>query len=272
MSDFTKFKIGIALALLGVPFTLQPLVKELETVGFLLAGTKVRVLWLFYGTSGLLGLSVYIFALAAVREQPPRWLETGGNVAYACALGVPPLYVLLWASTLLVTLVQPFFNQPLLKHILSFVLGTVSAIPVAALTRFVAQLLAKRDRSARVDQLETAEVRHLDRARELLNAGHYDLSIFESFRAAEAALSGALEGAGVRPRRATELFEAGVTAQIISRDHAQPYHQLRSLRNTAAHKEVPMTASEAETALATAKALLGAMRRAWVPSDSQEAA
>lgn len=58
MSEFAKFKIGIALALLGVLFTLQPLVKELEGVAVVVLRLQLRLVWFFYATSALLGLSV----------------------------------------------------------------------------------------------------------------------------------------------------------------------------------------------------------------------
>lgn len=265
MSDFTKFKIGIALALLGVLFTLQPLVKEIEALGFVLLGIQFKLPWFFYGISALLGLSVYLYAVAAVREQPPRWFETAGNVAYACALAVPPFFILLWLSSVAVAVVRSAFAQPLLLHLMSGLLGAASAMTVATLTRFVARVLANRDRTSRVDQLETAEVFHLDRARQLHTSGHYDLSVLESFRAVEAALSAALEARDVRPRRPVDLLGAAVSAELLPREQAVLYQRLRTARNSAVHKETPTTGDQAGTALDTAKAILGGMRREREP-------
>jgi len=269
MSDFTKFKIGVALALLGVLFTLQPLVKQAESVAFPLVGFQVKLIWFFYATSALLGLSVYTYALAAVRQEPPRWVETVGNVAYACALAVPPLYVLLWISSLLAGVAGPILKEPWLQFAVSSLLGAAATIASGKLSRVVATVLGRRDKTARVDKLQTAEVFHLDRAKHLLESGLYDLSVLESFRAVEAALGAALEASDIRPRRAVQLFDTAVSAEVISKGLAGAYHELRALRNSAVHKHAPIGKAQADAAIEMAKTILEGIRRQWIGTSEE---
>ncbi len=86
MAEFTKLKIGFALALLGTLFALHPLLDRTPDLGFLYLGYRLEVLHAYALTSGLLGLCVYLYAVTLLNDHPHSWsigiyttLDSGGD-------------------------------------------------------------------------------------------------------------------------------------------------------------------------------------------------
>ena len=69
MSEFVKTKIGFALALLGVLFTVHPIVESFTNFGPTIGFIKFKLIYFYYGFAGLLSFSVYGYALDFIRDK-----------------------------------------------------------------------------------------------------------------------------------------------------------------------------------------------------------
>jgi len=101
MTEFTKLKIGFALALLGSLFALHPLLDRSPDLGFLYLGHRLEVAHAYAPTSGLLGLCVYLYAVTLLDDHPHSLRERTGNSAYALAVLVLPVFGGLFLSAAL---------------------------------------------------------------------------------------------------------------------------------------------------------------------------
>jgi HEPN domain-containing protein len=187
MSEFTKTKIGFALALLGTLFALHPFLDPYADRGFDYLGFDLRIFYAYSLTAALLSLCVYLYAVALMSERPHSWCERTGNHAYALAILVLPMYGGLYLSALLA-------EQVAVSHV-AWAAPTV-AIGLGVGWILLSQLVAWRirvrlgaqDRIAKMAQLAQQEVESLQRARELFESQHYDISVVEAWKALEARL------------------------------------------------------------------------------------
>ena len=191
MAEFTKLKIGFALALLGTLFALHPLLDRSPDRGFLYLGLDLKVVHAYALTSGLLGLCVYLYAVTLLNDHPHSWSEWAGNRTYGLAVMVVPIYVGLYVSAMLADRVA-----------VSHVAWAAPAVAVGlgsgwvALSQVVAwrinRRLGERDRASKMEQLAKQEATSIQQAKALLDGEHYDLCVVESWRALEARLRRAL--------------------------------------------------------------------------------
>jgi len=191
MTEFTKLKIGFALALLGTLFALHPLLDRAPGLGFIYLGYRLEVLHAYALTSGLLGLCVYLYAVTLLSDRPHSWFERTGNSAYGLAIMVLPIYGGLFLSAALAERVA-----------LSHLAWAAPAVAVGlgagwvALSQVVAwrirRRLGERDRASRIEQLAKQEAESLDQAAQLFASDHYDLCVVEAWRALESRLRQAL--------------------------------------------------------------------------------
>jgi HEPN domain-containing protein len=191
MTEFTKLKIGFALALLGTLFALHPLLDRWPDLGFEYLGYRLQVAHAYALTSGLLGLCVYLYAVTLLSDRPHTWGERTGNSIYALAVLVLPIYGGLFLSAALaekVALTHVAWAAPVVA--VGFGFGWIALTQVFAWR--IRRRLGEQDRFSKMEQLASQEARSLDQARALLASDHYDLSVVEAWRALEARLRQAL--------------------------------------------------------------------------------
>jgi hypothetical protein len=179
MTEFTKLKIGFALALLGTLFALHPLLDRWPDLGFVYLGYRLQVAHAYALTSGLLGLCVYLYAVTLLSDRPHSWGERTGNSIYALAVLVLPIYGGLFLSALLaekVALTHVAWAAPVVAT--GFGFGWIALTQVFAWR--IRRRLGEQDRVSKMDQLASQEARSLDQARELFANDHYDLSVVEA--------------------------------------------------------------------------------------------
>jgi len=172
MTEFTKLKIGFALALLGALFALHPLLDRTPDLGFVYLGYRLEVMQAYALTSGLLGLCVYLYAVTLLNDHPHSWFERTGNGTYALAILVGPIYAGLYLSAL--------------------GMGAGWVILSQVIAWRIRRRLGERDRASKMEQLAKQEADSLDQARQLFASDHYDLCVVEAWRALEARLRQAL--------------------------------------------------------------------------------
>jgi HEPN domain-containing protein len=191
MTEFTKLKISFALALLGTLFALHPFVDPFSERGFLYLGYDLKVFYAYSLTAGLLSICVYLYAVTLLSERPHSWFEKTGNSSYALAILVVPVFAGLYLSAKLaerVAVSHVAWAAPAVAAGLG--LGWVSLSQLVAWR--IRGRLGERDRTAKLAQLARQEVESLNKAREMFESDHYDLSVVESWRALEARLRQAL--------------------------------------------------------------------------------
>lgn len=191
MTEFTKLKIGFALALLGTLFALHPLLDRSPDLGFVYLGYRLEVAHAYALTSGLLGLCVYLYAVTLLNEHSHSWCERTGNTTYALAIMVLPIYGGLFLSAELA-------DRVALSHLawaapaVAIGLGVGWIVLSQVFTWRIRRRLGERDRVSRIEQLARQEAESLDQARALFESEHFDLAVVEAWRALEARLRQAL--------------------------------------------------------------------------------
>jgi hypothetical protein len=191
MAEFTKLKIGFALALLGTLFALHPLLDRAPDLGFFYLGYDLKVSHAYALTSGLLGVCVYLYAVTLLNDHSHSWCERAGNSIYGLAIMVLPIYVGLFFSALLAERVA-----------VSHVAWAAPAVAVGmgsgwvVLSQVVAwrirRRLGERDRASKMEQLAKQEATSLQQAKLLFDGEHFDLCVVEAWRALESRLRRAL--------------------------------------------------------------------------------
>jgi HEPN domain-containing protein len=259
MTEFTKTKITFALALLGTLFALHPFLAAYLDSGFPYLDYDLKLFYAYALTGGLLAASVYFYAVALVSERPSSWLERTGNYTYALAVIVPPLYAGLYLASLL----EQRLNESQLGWLARAAPAVALGVGLAWL--LLSQLLAWRlrrrmgdqDRVAKASQLAEQEIHALNRAREMFDGGHYDLSVIEAWRAIEARLRRVL----LRKHLVTgeespqAMIDTAVRAGLLGEHARSLLQELRRQWNVAVSTE-PLNREAAETAVRAARDIL----------------
>jgi HEPN domain-containing protein len=196
MTEFTKLKITFALALLGTLFALHPLLDRFADWGFLYLGYDLKVFYAYSLTSGLLSLCVYLYAVTLLNDRPHSWCERTGNSTYALAILVVPIYAGLYLSAKLaerVAVSHVAWAAPVVA--LGLGAGWIALSQLVAWR--IRRRLGEQDRVSKMTQLASQEIESLNRARELFDSQHYDLSVVEAWRALEARLRQVLLSRGI---------------------------------------------------------------------------
>jgi hypothetical protein len=191
MAEFTKLKIGFALALLGTLFAMHPLLDRTPDLGFVYLGYRLKVLHAYALTSGLLGACVYLYAVTLLHDHPHAWWERTGNAVYGLAILVLPIYAGLFLSAALA-------EQVAVSHVawaapaVAAGLGSGWVLLTQVLAWRIRRQLGERDRSSRMAQLAKQEALSLSQAAALFDSEHFDLCVVEAWRALESRLRQAL--------------------------------------------------------------------------------
>jgi HEPN domain-containing protein len=191
MAEFTKLKIGFALALLGTLFALHPLLDRTPDAGFFYLGYHLKVLHAYALTSGLLGMCVYLYAVTLLNDHPHSWCERAGNAIYGLAIMVLPIYGGLFLSAMLAERVA-------VSHVawaapaVAVGLGSGWVILSQVVAWRIRRRLGERDRASKMEQLAKQEAASLDQARAMFESEHFDLCVVEAWRALESRLRQAL--------------------------------------------------------------------------------
>lgn len=269
MTEYTKTKITFTLSLLAVLFVFYQILRELGPVGFTFFGLFLEIRLFYYAIVFLIGVAVYTHAIAFIRDRPVVIAECVGNTAYAMAIAVPALCVLLWITSWLARFVVFVSKSIVFGAITSIVLGVLSSVSAILVYGRLRLTLNLMDRKARVLQLSMEEVSHIDRASMMFQAGHYDLSVFEAFRAIESALQSAVAGRQISIRNTgfRGLLDASLKGKVLPQEMERIIEDIRILRNRAAHAEEPISATSAQHVLEQTRKILGAIIREVEPGE-----
>lgn len=274
MNEFTKNKIAFAVALLAALFTITPIISDIGSWGFEVFSLTLQVNHLYYFLSGVLTLSVYIYGLQFLTERQFKQLQVTGDIFYAIALVSPPLYVSLYLLTLSINLVTKLLQVPFATEVLINILSSIIGALATQLISRIVKAFGRKDRQARVENIQKEEDAILIRAKQLLNDGYFDLTIVECFKVIELTLRKALVARDIQVGRTNPkaLMEKARHQELISPELFERVDSLRDLRNSISHsrEDVSVTQQQAEQALAITGKILAAIESSLEQSSFSE--
>jgi len=253
MNDFKRAKITFALALLGTLFALHhvvenPAYQEATTFTTYL-GYDVNIIHAYLLLAGLLALTVYFYAVGFTTEHATAWVEKLGNLVYALAIMVAPMYGVLYLSSFLAETLGElhlYWMVPLAASALGLLVGGAFLVRVG-----------QRDRSAKQAHLTDLEISALYRARGLFEGGHYDLSIMETWKAIDARLHRVFAARGITPPadNPAAMIDKSIRVGILKEVNRGKLAELRH-HWTVAMSHQPLTQEDAQSALDIARDIL----------------
>jgi len=263
MTDFTKTKIVFAIALLATLFTLSPLLKDIGKTGFNFLGVVLEIRYAYYIFSGLLSLAVYLYAFELITEKPLWFVQKVGNIMYAFAILVPMIYLSLYAVSQFGLLISIILKPRFITVIIEILLTSAMAILGNLILEWLGKQLSKKDKSSSIDQLTGKETTFISRANELFEAGHYDLSVVESFKAIETSLRKLLIAKNVRFQKLAimDMLTAGERAELISKELSGRVNKARSIRNQAAHAVEPTSRETATEVIQLSQQIISELEK-----------
>jgi hypothetical protein len=266
MTEFTKTKMHFALALLGTLFAVHPVVEKLQNAGFNYLSLRLEVFHAYLVTGAFVAIAIYCYAVALMSERPASRMERLGNYAYAFAILVLPLYGMLFVSHVAEEalkeskLLDQWIDEETLKWIgPSFMAGL--AICLLVLSQVLAlkwrQRLAEQDKAVKVEQLVEQEIVSLNRAQEMFQSHHYDLSIIEAWKALTTRLRRVLllRGLGGGQEAPEVMLNVAAKRRVLSESAVQQVQLLRQQWNIAVSTD-PLTREAAEKALMATRNIL----------------
>ena len=264
MTEFSKIKIPFALALLAAMLTLTPLIQTYGTTSYLLFGYPITVNFVYALFGGLLGLSVYLYAVGLIGDKPAyEFINKIGHATYAIALLVPPLFVVLYPVSLIAIVIQSIWNNPAFTKIVELASSAIVGVIASILSNWIYAAFSARDKRDRIEKLRTEENKLLARAKQLFNDGYYDLAVAGSWRAFEVALVKAFEATGerIRPRSFKALFDSARKKELLNEQQIRSMNAIREIRNDAVHTDRQVTAQEAQEALCLAEKIIASLNQ-----------
>lgn len=262
VSDFAKAKIVFALALVGVLFAIHPVVRDLGDAGYTFFGSVLQFRVIYYAMLSLLGCVIYFYAVDFITDNPLGMAHRIGNWFYAMALLFPPLFALVATAIKVAEGVVWISDSPMAGEVSKVAITTI-AVCFCLLFAYVASRgMNRRDREDTVDRLAFRSKGHLNRAEELMEAGHHDLVALEAFRCIESVLQRALldGNIAVSSSRANQLIPVAARAGIIPESLVGVFHELRIARNRAVHSRDQFTVDDATWFLDTTRKMIGSVR------------
>lgn len=266
MTEFTKTKMHFALALLGTLFAVHPFIEKLDNTGFNYLSYRLEVFHAYATTAALLATAIYCYAVALLSERPASRMERLGNYLYALGILVGPLYGMLYLSHIAGDalkqsgLLAEWMDQAVLDWIgptAATAMGLFWLVVSQVLALYWRQKLVAQDNATKLEQFAEQEIAALNRAQEMFQGQHYDLSVIEAWKALTARLRRVLlfRGLGGAQDNPEAMLKAATRAKIIQPSAVGLVQELRQQWNVAVGTE-PLTREAAEKALSATRNIL----------------
>lgn len=272
VSDFAKAKIVFALALVGVLFAIHPIVRDFGEAGYSFFGSVLQFRLIYYAMLGLLGCVIYFYAVDFITDNPLGLAHRIGNYFYAMSLLFPPVFAIVALSIKTAEAVVWISDSQLAGEISKIAMTSIAAGVGLLIAKFASRHLNRRDREESVDRLAFQSKGHLQRADELMEAGHFDLVALEAFRCIESVLQRALldGNIAVSNSRANQLIPVAAKVGIIPESVVGVFHELRIARNRAVHSRDQFTGKDASWFLDTTRKMIASVHAVQVEDEEQE--
>jgi hypothetical protein len=199
---------------------------------------------------------VYFYALALMSERAYSWMERAGNYSYALAIIVLPLYGGLYLSNLIAEEAGQA-HLAIATPSIALGLGAGWLLLSWLLAWRLRKRLGDQDRVSKIEQLAEQEIIALNRARDLFQSSHYDLSVIEDWKAIESRLRRVLllRRFNEPANNSQALVSAALRAKVVGSKAVEAIRQVRQCWEVAVSTE-PLTREAAEAALAATRDIL----------------
>ena len=244
--------------MVGLLYVLNPLILKHGASGFSIFGTVLEFQVIYYTMMALLGGAVYFFAIEYITETPIGKAHRFGNYLYAMSLLFPPVFGAAWLLVKVAEGIVWISDSEMAGEVTKLVFGLLVGTSSLLLALLVSRRMNRRDRSECVHKLALQAKLHLERAEELIAAGHNDLAALEGFRSIESTLQRALldSDVPVGSTNPSALIPAAARAGVVSDEHVGVLHELRIARNRAVHGMHPIPDQDAVWFLETTRKVL----------------
>jgi hypothetical protein len=239
MTETTKIKIGFALALLGVLFTLNPIVNEsnIELDLFTAVISIKTFYWIF---AVLLGVSVYCYGITLIGERKIfDRIKIVGNILYSITLLFPFIILFLFLISLLSFWIYDIIQSEKFKlfsqSVLSVGLGVLASIITSSITRY----LSKKDKTERIEKISEKSSKVVGLIRKLVDDGFYELATLEVWKMIELTLDKVFISNNINLTNKSPYFKLNQAKSkgLISEDDFKKINEIREYRNIAVHKQ-----------------------------------
>jgi hypothetical protein len=269
MTEFTKTKMHFALALLGTLFAVHPFIEKLDNTGFTYLSYRLEVFHAYATTAALLATAIYCYAVALLSERPASRMERVGNYLYALGILIGPLYGMLYLSHMAGDalkesgLLAEWMDKSMLDGIGPTVAtgtGVFWLVLSQVLALYWRQRLGAQDNATKLEQLAEQEIEALNRAQEMFQGQHYDLSVIEAWKALTARLRRVLllRGYSGVQDSPEAMLKTATKAKIIQPSAVSLVQDLRQQWNVAISTD-PLTRDAAEKALLATRNILSSI-------------
>ena len=272
MNDFAKAKILFALALVAVLFAIHSVVRDFSQAGISFFGLVVQFRLIYFMMLGLLGCVIYFYAVDFITDNPLGVAHRIGNLFYAITLLFPPIFAIVVLSIKVAEGIVWVSSSPLAGEISKLAIAIIACGAGLLIAKIVSAALNLRDQQHTVDRLAFESKAHLQRAEELMDAGHYDLVALEGYRCLESVLQRSLlnENVHVPVTRPNQLIPAAAKAGSIPVEVVGIFHELRIARNRAVHTSDQFSGKDASWFLATTRKMVSSVRAPRRIDDSEQ--
>ena len=238
MNNFFKDKIVYALALLASLFAMKPIVDEFGDSTINLGFYDIELNLIYLLIMGILGLSVYLFSVNYITENPMMVVVKAGNFCYGASLLIPVVVIVVWGVNVLISLILSHINNfEIIANSISLITSILTLIiSVVTNTKVVMKKLASIDKRNMQASNTQNEIKTIETASKLNELGMYSNSIMTAFSGLEYMIREILKSRGLTYDRKTyKLFDFAIEEGIISSSYKEDIDQIRKLRNHAAH-------------------------------------
>jgi len=236
MDEFFKTKVGFTIGLLAAIFAFKPLVDANANLGFSIFSIKITVEYAYLFLTAFLGLAVYFISLQFASTKHVDLLDRVSDTCYSIALATPPVFLAFWIITVSLGYVSTFISQ-VPETVINFIAGAISSIFATILYRFLKESISAKFVAEEKVKERKENIELLSRAQELLKIGMYDMSVLESSKVLESALTRLLSAKGIntQKRNMLELIKLSEQHKILSISEINMLNEIRVKRNESVH-------------------------------------
>lgn len=148
----------------------------------------------------------------------------------------------------------PTDNGSIIYDLATVLIGILFGI----LSQYIATKFREQKYSSQKQELENLEITELENAQKLFAAGYYSQSILEAFKVLEIHLKRLIIQKDIpyRSNKIHDLIKIVRKLELLSNDEIEKFHEIRKMRNSAAHLDVEFTKSQANEAINFLKDLI----------------
>lgn len=263
MSDFTKVKIGFAIALLAILFAISPIIEEYGSYGFNVYNVNINVLHLYTAFGIILFIAVYFYALNILTQRGIKYAQQIADILYAVAVIIPFLYLFLFVGISIISIIGDYIKVAVIITGLTIGVIAIGLFITAYLSKTMLNIIQKKEKASHIERYEEDIIHKITGAQGLLKNNHYNLSVIWCYDAVEKAIVLALykndfsHNKLLREKLINKAYEVGLIADV----HKAKIDYIYNVRNKILRKKEDVNKEEAEKVLIETQSILSLIHK-----------